>query len=385
MRIALITPWPPQATGIADYAYDLAKGLIEAGHEVCAITEATEPRPLPGIEFIHPSQATDELMQGFDRLAYQMGNNSRFHLYMISMLIRHPGVVHVHDTMLHHILAWVLYDQGDPSLYQAVLAKWYGPAVERLSLEVIRTQQRGLWETPLVMDYPLFEEVLQHATSCIVHSRFSKSKIQRVFPGMDVTLMPQLYEVTDTQPFPFADKRFHVGLFGGVDANKRIEVVLKSMSNLVAKGLPVDLHIAGSISKDCEFIHGMIDALGLRQAVHLHGRLAHDAFLSLLHSVDLCVALRYPTMGETSAIVMRTMQAGVPVIVSDVGWYSELPDFVQKIEPNTLGEVQALADQIQALASSPEAHQSARTQLQAYLRSDLDYSGSLKAYVQALH
>lgn len=384
MRIALITPWPPQATGIADYAYDLAKGLIEAGHEVCAITEVSEPRPLPDVEFIHPSQVNDELMRSFDGMAYQMGNNSKFHLYMISMLARYPGVVHVHDTVLHHILAWVLFAHGDPSLYQAVLNKWYGPAAARLSMEVIKTQQRGLWQTPLVTDYPLFEQVLQYAKSCIVHSDFSKHKIHRVFPDMPVTLLPQLYQVEAPPLFPFSDQRFHLGLFGGVESNKRIEVVLNALAALVSQGIAIDLHIAGSISKDCDFIHGMIEELGLVQSVHLHGRLDHDTFLSLLHSVDLCIALRYPTMGETSAIVMRVLQAGVPVVVSDVGWYSELPEFVPKIQPATAGELPALIDVIKELASSPEAHQQARARVQAYVETDLDHNNTIKAYVDAL-
>jgi glycosyltransferase involved in cell wall biosynthesis len=38
------------------------------------------------------------------------------------------------------------------------------------------------------------------------------------------------------------------------------------------------------------------------------------------------VNLRYPTMGETSGSVIRAMAVGKPLLVSDVGWFSELPD-----------------------------------------------------------
>jgi glycosyltransferase involved in cell wall biosynthesis len=41
---------------------------------------------------------------------------------------------------------------------------------------------------------------------------------------------------------------------------------------------------------------------------------------------DFCVNLRYPTAGETSGSVLRIMAAGKPVIVSNVGWFSEIPD-----------------------------------------------------------
>src|SRR5439155_7586869 len=40
------------------------------------------------------------------------------------------------------------------------------------------------------------------------------------------------------------------------------------------------------------------------------------------------VNLRYPTMGETSGSVIRALSLGKPLLVSDVGWFSELPDTV---------------------------------------------------------
>ena len=40
---------------------------------------------------------------------------------------------------------------------------------------------------------------------------------------------------------------------------------------------------------------------------------------------DVCVNLRHPTMGETSGSVIRALSLGKPLVVSDVGWFSELP------------------------------------------------------------
>ena len=41
---------------------------------------------------------------------------------------------------------------------------------------------------------------------------------------------------------------------------------------------------------------------------------------------DVLVNLRSPTMGETSGAVIRGLALGKPMLVSDVGWFSELPD-----------------------------------------------------------
>ena len=43
---------------------------------------------------------------------------------------------------------------------------------------------------------------------------------------------------------------------------------------------------------------------------------------------DVLVNLRSPTMGETSGSVIRGLALGKPMLVSDVGWFSELPDGV---------------------------------------------------------
>ena len=56
---------------------------------------------------------------------------------------------------------------------------------------------------------------------------------------------------------------------------------------------------------------------------------------ALLRRVDAAIALRAPTMGETSAIVIRALSVGTPLVVSDVGWFSELPDDVAlKVAPD---------------------------------------------------
>ena len=49
---------------------------------------------------------------------------------------------------------------------------------------------------------------------------------------------------------------------------------------------------------------------------------------SLMAACDVLVNLRYPTMGETSGSVIRALSLGKPMLVSDVGWFGELPDDV---------------------------------------------------------
>lgn len=386
MNLALITPWPPQATGIADYAYDLAFGLICAGHKVTVVTEEANPKVLEGVRFLSPVHFSDKITAEFDEIVYQMGNNSSFHTFMIRLLIQHPGVVHLHDMVLHHIMAWILYAKGDQALYLSTLNRWYGPYITDLVCDYIEKNKKGIWDSPLIPEIPFFEEVMQHATAAIMHSDYALDRVKAVFPSLNCIKLPQIYRPeTVKTPYQFRDDKFHVGIFGGVDFNKRLDLTLSAIADATKKGALIDLHIVGSVSKECQHQLAMIEDLGLSKIVQLHGRLDHESFISLLSAVDLCVSLRYPSMGETSAIVMRAMQFGVPVIVNDVGWYSELPDFVPKLEPKSPNERQYLSDLLFDLASKGDTYQQMKMQAQIYAREELDFPESIRNYASFIH
>lgn len=75
---------------------------------------------------------------------------------------------------------------------------------------------------------------------------------------------------------------------------------------------------------------------------------------NLIAGCDACVCLRSPTMGETSGIAIRALVCGKPLIVSDVGWFSELPDAIAEKVPVDGSEVAALATAMVDLARAPE-------------------------------
>ncbi|MGH3141649.1 MAG: glycosyltransferase family protein, partial [Gaiellales bacterium] len=79
------------------------------------------------------------------------------------------------------------------------------------------------------------------------------------------------------------------------------------------------------------------------------GYVDEERLWSLMESCDTVVSLRSPTMGETSGTVVRALSAGIPLVVSDVGWFSELPDTVAvKVAPDER-EVETLAAELERL------------------------------------
>src|SRR5439155_3753957 len=71
---------------------------------------------------------------------------------------------------------------------------------------------------------------------------------------------------------------------------------------------------------------------------------------SLMAACDAIVGLRSPTMGETSGAAIRALSLGKPLVVSDVGWFSELPDDVALKIPVDDREIDALAAALELLA-----------------------------------
>src|SRR5581483_2982309 len=71
---------------------------------------------------------------------------------------------------------------------------------------------------------------------------------------------------------------------------------------------------------------------------------------SLMAACDAIVSLRSPTMGETSGSAVRALSLGKPLVVSDVGWFAELPDDAVLKVPVDDREAETLDAALEALA-----------------------------------
>ena len=68
--------------------------------------------------------------------------------------------------------------------------------------------------------------------------------------------------------------------------------------------------------------------LDIEDAVTLTGRVSEEELSLHAFAADLCLNLRYPTAGETSAMLLRLLACGRPVVVTDQVAMLELPERV---------------------------------------------------------
>jgi len=397
-KVAMITPWPDQRTGIADYAYDLVIGLAGNGLEIDVYTDCPRVRRI-GL----PSDISNVSLRdiqhypgnrGYDHVIYQMGNNSSFHLEMLGLLYENPGIVQLHDPSLHHLMAFLLYRPKAPSEYFRVLNHWYGFEQYKQVKNWMNLGREGFWDSERASEVPFFEPVLQNATACIVHSEYARQQLAKRMPELEVAVLPQVYRNMRSIPSHGATdlmtKTRQIGVFGIVQKHKHVDLILEALRDLnesFGHEIPYHprfhLHVYGDFDVGCRTLPDLAKQYGLTRHVSFHGHQPETEFIRALRSVDVCISLRYPTLGETSAIVSRTLQLGIPTIVNNVGWYAELPECVIKL-PTGASLLSSLRYQIGVLLDNPSQFERWRADCLQTSKESFSFESVVQQYSQTI-
>jgi glycosyltransferase involved in cell wall biosynthesis len=152
-----------------------------------------------------------------------------------------------------------------------------------------------------------------------------------------------------------SDRHPIVGSFGHLTASKRIPQLLEAFARL-RHSFPSALLVLGGTASPRLALDQRLEALGLElgRDVFCTGYVAESRLWGLVSECDICVGLRAPTMGETSAMALRILSAGKPLVVSDVGWFSELPGSVAARVPADESEIDVLTRTLELLAGDSE-------------------------------
>jgi glycosyltransferase involved in cell wall biosynthesis len=172
------------------------------------------------------------------------------------------------------------------------------------------------------------DSVLARADGVIVHSSYVARRVRmRRYEGPIWHIPHPAWNVPGRRPFPFPNRdRRVIGCFGNLNATKRLPQLLEAVARLRAEDRGVLLVLAGSVAPGLDLAERAA-RLGLEEGkdVLLLGRVPEDRLWDLILASDVCVTLRHPTMGETSGMAIRALSAGKPLVVSDAGWFAELP------------------------------------------------------------
>ncbi len=339
MKIAWFSPLPPQHSGISEYSVSIVKKLINYTHVDLWTEGDADIALLPTSSVFRYDRMDMEVvlqkLQEYDTVIYNMGNNYVFHKHMYDVLRKFPGVVILHDYVMHHFfMGYFMEFKNNIDSYFGMIRSYYGPQAEKIIKEAL-IKGEAIHESDRVINYPLCEPIILRATAIITHTRFVYEKIRdlTLCPIMVVRHPPLNMDIAEDD-FQFEEGKLYIFIGGEITPNKMVDKVVEAFSDY--RDLPKLRHkIKVLIVGDDKTgkIKRLIEAKGLNDIFLILGRKQQEAvFNYYIKNSHICINLRYPTMGESSGVLQRCMQFGKPTIVTKIGFYEELPnDIVIKI------------------------------------------------------
>lgn len=294
MRLGFHSPLPPAATGVADYAAALL-GDLKYHFEIVCNPDA-----------------------GGDVDLYHLGNNP-LHQSIYARALRRPGVVVMHDALLHHFFLGAL----DESAYVEEFVFNYGEWYRGLAHEMWRGRARSGIDHAY-FEWPMIARVCRESLAVIVHNPGAGATVLRHAPRAAVVEIPHLWipsPVPDAaavralrERLGVGDDELLAGVFGHLREPKRLGAVLRAYARLRARGERVRLLVAGEfVSPELERNYAAeMASLGVLRTGYIE---EHDFWLHAA-AVDLCLNLRYPSAGESSGIAVRLMGAGCATMLT---------------------------------------------------------------------
>jgi glycosyltransferase involved in cell wall biosynthesis len=320
-----------------------------------------------------------------DVALYHVGNDPRAHGWIVEALFARPGVVVLHEVALHELAAGLTLGRGDRDAYLDAVEHEGGRRGRLLALGALDGMLPPLWELR-PGEFPLVGPVLENATGVVVHSREAEQRVRASGYGGPVSRVPLAAALPreSVEP-PKVEGLPLVCAFGVLNRAKRIPQLLEAFAR-VRRSRPEAVLVLAGPGGEALQLEARAERAGLLlgRDVHDAGYIDADELDGLLAAADICVTLRWPTLGEASASALKALAHGRPLVVSDVGWFSELPGSVVAKVPVDAHEVDYLAAVLDLLASDARLRERLGTAGREHVQREHDVERTADGYVEAL-
>ena len=330
MRIAYFSPLNPVKVGISDYSEELLPHLSRYA-KIDLFIDNYQPANKEireNFNLFHYLTLENRL-KDYDIILYHIGNNPA-HTYIYNSLMKYPGVVVLHDFVLHHLALKAMVDSGNWEEYMEEMKDSYGDTGALASIQVLK----GYGRDTLYFLYPFNERLLSQAAGVIVHSDYLKKTIQKKFPRLPVARVNHGIKLRPQEDFNWIEAKQKLGIredtfvissFGFLTGAKSPEAMLRAFKLFHRRHKNSLLLLVGKVDEELD-LTGLIEKHSLKSSIRTTGYVDLKTFYKYICLSDVCLNLRYPSGGETSGAILRIMACGKPIVVSNYGQFAELPD-----------------------------------------------------------
>jgi glycosyltransferase involved in cell wall biosynthesis len=329
VTVGFYGPLPPARSGVADYCATLLSELRRHGPVAIAPLRC-------------------------DAALYHLGNN-RLHAEIYRRALVRPGVIVLHDAVLHHFLLGQLSETAYVDEFAYNYGNWHRPLAQEL------WRARGAsGSDPRYFDYPMLKRAVERSLAVVVHNPAAGAMVRRHVPAAQVVEIPHFYSPPELPALADAlrwrhrlgaGSSFLFGVFGYLRESKRLLRVLAVFDRVHREVPQTALLVAGQFaSSDLERAAGpLLSAPGVLRMPYLEER----EFWLAARAVDACINLRYPSAGETSGISIRLMGVGKPVLVTGGEENAHVPEDAAIRIPSGPAEADSLYHHMILLRSFP--------------------------------
>jgi glycosyltransferase involved in cell wall biosynthesis len=307
LAVEIWSPLPPETSGVADYVEEQLATLNEAlaltlvAENPAGVNEELRRR----YRVIGPAQSDPSSLR-----VYHVGN-SPAHRAIYLEALRVPGVVVLHEWNLHELLLGFAVTSQDFDGYRRQMRREHGERGAVAALTVAEALGGRHWSSV----FPLNAEILERALAVVCLSGSTTARVATRIPGVPLLHLPHhallkahaADRAAARARLGFKDQERIVLAPGLATASKSLDLAEVAVERIRERVADVVLVTAG----------GGESATGpaARPTLAL-GRLDLQTLGDALLAADVVLALRFPSRGEASGVVMRSLAAGRALVVS---------------------------------------------------------------------
>jgi glycosyltransferase involved in cell wall biosynthesis len=384
LKLGWVTPCQSRSA-ISRFSRLVANALAAEGHDVTIVRSESddglkESSRLAADQLLEWNEllAKAELADEFDLLVYNFGDNYPFHAGAIPLLTKFHGVVIFHDYVLLSLFRGAWKALGGKIFTNRLLDELYGAGA---ALRYQPDATGEVWYDYMSRHFPMTEWIGRLAYGAVAHSHFYAERLRRCCSGPTMVIPLAYDSLREYEPLAGWDQREKIVLltFGVINSNKRVETVVRALSSSPILRQSCEYQVIGAITAtEKQRLFDVAHALSFA-ALEILGEVNDEVLATRIEAADVICGLRWPALEGASASAVEAMMSGRPLIVTDTGFYHELPDdLVFKVDPAS--ELESLTHHLLELVRNPLLRRDVGRKAAAWAKSTF----SVQRYVRQL-